>query len=74
MQSDHPNIVKLYAYIEDNKTINMVMEYVSQGNLFKHLKESPNKKFSEEKVAIFFKDIISAFEYLHSKNPPILHR
>lgn len=74
MDSDHPNIVKLYAYIEDARTINMVMEYVSKGNLFNHLKESQSRKFSEDKVAIYFKDIISAFEYLHSKNPPILHR
>jgi serine/threonine protein kinase len=50
------------------------MEYVSQGNLFRHLNQRPDKKFTEEKVAIFFKDIIAAFEYLHSKDPPILHR
>lgn len=74
MGCNHPNIVKLYAVFEDKGEICMIMEYVSQGNLFKHLNSKPQKKFNEEKVAIFFKDIIAAFEYLHSKDPPILHR
>lgn len=66
--------MRLYAVFEDKGEIWMIMEYVSQGNLFKQLNQRPDKKFSEEKVAIFFKDIIAAFEYLHSKEPPILHR
>lgn len=74
MSCKHPNIVGLFAVFEDSGEIYMIMEYVSQGNLFKHLNQTANKKFSEEKVAIFFKDIIAAFEYLHSKQPPILHR
>lgn len=52
----------------------MVLEYASQGNLFSNMKKTDEKKFKEDKVAIFFQDIISAFEYLHSKDPPILHR
>lgn len=74
MNCNHPNIVGLYAVFEDNGEIWMIMEYVSQGNLFKQLNQRPDKKFTEEKVAIFFKDIIAAFEYLHSREPPILHR
>ena len=74
MSCKHPNIVRLYAAFEYDGEIFMIMEYVSKGNLFKHLNQTSGKKFTEEKVAIFFKDIIAAFEYLHSKDPPILHR
>ena len=74
MECSHPNIVRLFAVFEDQGEIWMIMEYVSQGNLFRHLNLRPEKKFTEEKVAIFFKDIIAAFEFLHSRDPPILHR
>lgn len=74
MNCDHPNIVKLYAAFEHDGKVYLIMEYASRGNLYNELKKSSKKKFSEEKVAAYFRDILAAFEYLHSKHPPIIHR
>lgn len=74
MKCDHPNIVKLYAAFEYDGKIYLIMEYASRGNLYNHLKKSSKKKFSEETVVTYFRDILAAFEYLHSKDPAIIHR
>jgi hypothetical protein len=68
----HPNILKCYGYFWDEHVICFILEYASEGELYKHLKAQPNRRFSEKRTALFIKQIISAFKYLHSKN--ILHR
>jgi serine/threonine protein kinase len=33
----HPNIIQLYEIIEDKENIYLIMEYASQGELFKYI-------------------------------------
>ena len=68
----HPNILSCYGYFWDRDVICFVLEYASEGELFRHLKAQPLKRFSEKRAALFVKQIISAFKYLHDKD--ILHR
>ena len=70
LQMDHPNVIKTYEIISDSMRYYIIMEYCSKGELFDLIvKES---HFSEEKSALFFYQIISGVEYIHSKK--ICHR
>ena len=67
----HQNIIKLYNVYEDEETINIIMEYAKEGNLY-HLIKKEKNGFSEQKSYEFFIQIINAVYYLHSNN--IIHR
>ena len=70
LQMEHPNVIKTYEIISDSMRYYIIMEYCSKGELFDLIvKES---HFSEEKSALFFYQIISGVEYIHSKK--ICHR
>lgn len=67
---NHPNIVKLYEVIETEKTLYLVMEYVNNGEVFEYLVK--NGRMKENIARQKFRQIVSAVQYLHSKN--IIHR
>jgi aurora kinase A len=43
----HPNIVRMYGYFHDETRVYLILEYASNGELYKLLKEQPNKHFDE---------------------------
>jgi MAP/microtubule affinity-regulating kinase len=67
---NHPNIVKLYEVIETNNTLYLVMEYINNGEVFEYLVK--NGRMKENVARQKFRQIVSAVQYLHSKN--IIHR
>jgi MAP/microtubule affinity-regulating kinase len=67
---NHPNIVKLFEVIETDKTLYLVMEYVSNGEVFEYLVK--NGRMKENIARQKFRQIVSAVQYLHSKK--IIHR
>ena len=71
---DHPNIIKLYEYYEDEKKIYLIMELCTGGELFdKIIKNTENgKPFTEQQVAHIFKQMMSAVNYCHKNG--IVHR
>ena len=48
----HGNIVRMYADLEDNQYIYLVMEYVTKSNLFTLIRK--DKCFSEDSAFYFF--------------------
>ncbi|OMJ74256.1 hypothetical protein SteCoe_26883 [Stentor coeruleus] len=70
IKADHPNIVKLYEWYEDDKYYHLVTEFVSGGELFDFIIKS--RMLSEPIAAHFMKQILSAVAYCHSNN--IVHR
>lgn len=66
---DHPNIVKIYEYYEDQERFNIVMEYCKGGELFENITKTG--VFDEEVASSIMSQILSAISYLHSKN--IIH-
>jgi calcium-dependent protein kinase len=66
---DHPNIVKVYDYYEDEDNFFIVMEYWKGGELFEHITKVG--VFTEEMASNIMKQILSAMSYLHSQN--IIH-
>ncbi len=53
---DHPNILKLYEYFEDEKNVYLVTEICKGGELFDRIIE--NEFFSEPVAARIFKQIL----------------
>lgn len=70
----HPNIVRLYTHFEDDSYCYFVMEFVAKGNLFDNIEKQRKKCFDMKTVALLMKDLASAVYYLHSMDPPIIHR
>ena len=66
---DHPNIMKIYEYYEDNKNFYIVSEFCDQGDLFGKLKKL--KYMNELVVKFLMMQILGAINYLHSKE--VLH-
>jgi serine/threonine protein kinase len=67
----HENIIKVYNIFEDEESINIIMEYAQNGNLYQLIKKEKNG-FSEEKAFDYIIQMINAVYYLHSNN--IIHR
>uniref|UniRef100_A0A8C6SY25 MAP/microtubule affinity-regulating kinase 3 n=1 Tax=Neogobius melanostomus TaxID=47308 RepID=A0A8C6SY25_9GOBI len=77
---NHPNIVQLFEVIETEKTLYLVMEYASGGEVFDYLVSHGRMKEKEARAkfrqvgasSIFVPQIVSAVHYCHQKN--IVHR
>lgn len=63
---DHPFLVKMVGISQNERYIYIALEYVQGGELFTYLRTMQSLK-SEETI-FFSAQVISMFEYLHSKN------
>ena len=66
----HPHIVNIFDIYEDTKKYYIMMELFEGGELFEAISEQGT--FTEEDCAHIMKQLLSAVNYLHSKN--IMHR
>lgn len=60
---DFPFIVKLSYAFKDTSNLYMVLEYVSGGEMFTHLRKTG--RYSEENACFYASQIVLTFEYLH---------
>lgn len=60
----------MYGFFFDEKRIYYILEYASHGELYEIFRKV--KKFPEEKVAVYIKQVILALMYLHGLK--IIHR
>ena len=67
---DHPNIIKTYKIIENEKNYFIIMEYCQGGELFNYIVDK--EKLDENEASMFFYQLINALEYIHSLG--IAHR
>ena len=66
----HSNILRLYSYFYDSKSVYLILEYAAGGELYKQLKTSG--ALTEHQAAIYIGQLARAVSYLHSKN--VIHR
>lgn len=67
---DHPNIIKLIDYYEENDMYYIVLEYADGGVLFDKIIEK--KFYTEAEARDVIKSITNAIAYFHERN--IVHR
>ncbi|KAH9316977.1 hypothetical protein KI387_018746 [Taxus chinensis] len=70
----HKNIIKFYnSWIDDkNKTVNIITEIFTSGTLRQYRKK--HKHVDMKAVKGWARQILRGLLYLHSHNPPIIHR
>ncbi len=73
---DHPNLPKVSDYFSEGSRDYLVMDFVAGRNLKEIMDEARRQgRFLEEKqVRAWADQLCDALEYLHSLDPPILHR
>lgn len=67
---DHPNVLKVFEYFEDNEDYYIVMEYCAGGDLFDKLESVGT--FTERYAARVMKLLLSGLAYLHNRK--VVHR
>ncbi len=68
---DHPNIVRVYEYFEEDDAIHIIMELCTGGALVSRMKRFRNG-FQEEEAATLIEKILGAVLYCHSQG--VIHR
>ncbi|GAA5828665.1 hypothetical protein JCM3766R1_003778 [Sporobolomyces carnicolor] len=68
----HDHIIELKEWFESKERYYLVFELAAGGELFEHLIESPNYRFSEAEAREVVYALVDGVKYLHSKN--IIHR
>lgn len=73
---DHPALPRVYHVFEYArlKRVYLLMEYIRGKNLEDLREEQPNFRFPLKVALSIMTPIVDALGYLHSQNPPIVHR
>ena len=63
---DHPFVIKFDGFTQDEKYLYLALELINGGELFTYLRGVG--RFPVDQARVYIAQIISIFEYLHSKN------
>lgn len=71
---NHPYIIKIYEYFEDEERIYQILEYCKGGDLLTDInnKRKNFQTYSDKQVAVIMTQLISAVHYLHQNL--VIHR
>ena len=62
---DHPNILKMYDFFNNEERLVIITEIISGGNVFQQLQLK--KHFSEDLARTYMKQLLHAVNYMHQK-------
>lgn len=68
VQLNHPNLLRYHKIVQNDNTIGIIMDHPKGGCLRDHLLRRADKKLTEQEAKAFFKQIVSAVEYIHKFN------
>lgn len=71
--ANHYNILRLEEYSASDMSIQVLMEFCDD-SLINEMAKVEGRGFSTEKIAEIFSSILAAARFIHSQNPPIIHR
>lgn len=73
---DHPTLPHVYSVFECRRLqrVFMLMDYIQGHNLNDLRKEQPEQRFTLPVALALLTPVVNALNYLHSQNPPIVHR
>jgi len=69
---DHPHVIKLIEYFEDNDNLFLILELAEGGELFDRLHEQNGSHYSESEAARLVFKFCAAISYIHLKG--VTHR
>lgn len=69
---NHPNIIKLNGFFEDERNIYFILELADEDHLYAKLNKV--EKYDEPTAAKYMFEMFQACHYLHTQDPPIIHR
>jgi len=70
----HPNILRFLGMVSNRLPVCLILEYCAGGSLFELLHNCGRVVLSWHQKLKVIHDTASALDYLHTFNPPILHR
>lgn len=71
----HPNIVLFMGAVTQPPNLSIVTEYLSRGSLYRLLHKPGAKEMLDERRRLSMAyDVAKGMNYLHRRNPPIVHR
>nr|CAD1818086.1 unnamed protein product [Ananas comosus var. bracteatus] len=71
----HPNIVLFMGAVTEPPNLSIVTEYLSRGSLYRLLHNSSAREVLDERRRLNMAfDVAKGMNYLHRRNPPIVHR
>lgn len=71
----HPNIVLLMGAVTEPPHLSIVTEYLSRGSLYNFLHKLGVREILDERRRLNMAfDVAKGMNYLHNRNPPIVHR
>jgi serine/threonine protein kinase len=73
LELTHPNILRIYDFIEDTETAAISMEYVDGPTLSKLRTGKPKRIFEIADIGVWMKNMCSALDYAHSECK-VVHR
>jgi serine/threonine protein kinase len=70
----HPGIIKARAFVEGTGFNYLIREYIEGNTVTERVEMTAEGKLTREEVLRILKGMCEILQYLHSQNPPIIHR
>lgn len=70
----HPSLPKVTDYFFEQDRFFLVMDYIEGDSLMKIMEARGGAPLEEAKAREWFFHLLTIMDYLHSQNPPIIHR
>jgi serine/threonine protein kinase len=72
LKLSHPNIVRIYDFIQTHQGAAVAMEYVDGWSLWSMKVDKPGQRFTPEEIAPWMRDLCAALEHAHAAE--VVHR